>query len=232
MKYSEFLSHPLNRSEKLYGLVWLCFETLLFAGILRFLNTLLPAPLPQSEVHFLFFLGNFAAVVILFRRYLLEQVKRIPDTLWKSLPIAGVGFLAYMLFNFLTSQAFLALDPSFSSINDVAVRDLVAENYGLMFFGTVILVPIAEECLFRGLVFRGLYDYNKVLAWVVSVALFSSIHIVSYVGVHPFPTLLLCFLQYIPAGVCLAGSYRLSGSLLAPILIHTLVNLVGMVALR
>ena len=68
--------------------------------------------------------------------------------------------------------------------------------------------------------------------WVLSVALFSSVHIINYIGAYPFDTILLCFVQYIPAGLCLAGAYRLSGSLLSPILIHALVNLVGMLALR
>ena len=101
-----------------------------------------------------------------------------------------------------------------------------------MFLGSVILVPITEECLFRGLVFRGVYDRSPILAWVLSIVLFSSVHIISYLGTYPAETILLCFVQYIPAGVCLAGAYRLSGSLLSPILIHALVNLLGMMALR
>lgn len=232
MKHSDFLSHSLSRKEKLYGFVWLCFEALFFVPLLQLLNSFLPTPLPQAEVNLIFFTVNFGVVAFLFRHYLIAQIRLVPDVVGKSLAVAGVEFVAYWLVNFLMAQLFLALDPDFSSINDQTIRDLVAEDYFLMFLGTVILVPITEETLFRGLVFRGLYDHNKVLAWVVSVVLFSAIHIISYVGAYPLPTLLLCFLQYIPAAVCLAVAYRLSGSLLAPILIHALVNFVGMVSLR
>ena len=44
--------------------------------------------------------------------------------------------------------------------------------------------------------------------------------------------LLLCFLQYIPAGIALGWAYVRSGSILTPILIHTLVNAIGVAILR
>ena len=215
----------------MYGFVWLAFEAVLFAPLLQLLNTLLPAPLPQSEVNFIFFAANFTVVAILFRRYLWAQLRLIPDRLGSAFGVAAIGFAAYLLLNFLMAQLILALDPAFSSVNDLTIRDLVQENYPLMFIGTVILVPITEECLLRGLVFRGLHDHNPLLAWIISVVLFSVIHIVSYIGTYPLSTILLCLVQYLPAGICLAAAYRFSGSLLSPILIHAAVNLVGMLAL-
>ena len=232
MKYSDFTSHSLTRQEKQFGAIWLAFETLLFARLLQYLNTLLPTPLPQVSINVLFFGVNFVVVVALLRRYLWAQLKLIPDTLGKNIAVALVGFLAYCLASFFVQQFLLAIDPTFTSVNDLTIRQLVQENFLLMFLGTVILVPITEESLLRGIVFRGLYDRSPLLAWVVSVLVFSGVHLVSYIGKYPLDTMLLCFVQYIPAGLCLAGAYRLSGSLLAPILIHALVNLMGMLALR
>ena len=232
MKNSDFLSSSLTRQEKLYGAVWLVFETLLFSMLLQVLNGLLPTPLPQAEVNFVFFSVNFAVVAIIFRRYLWAQVKLLPNLMGKIFSTAITLFMAYWIANFLLMQVLFALNPEHFSINDVTIQSLVREDYFLMFLGSVILVPITEECLFRGLLFRGLHDRSPILAWVVSTALFSAVHIINYIGAYPFDTILLCFVQYIPAGVCLAGAYRLSGSLLSPILIHALVNFVGMLALR
>ena len=232
MKYADFFSQNLTRHEKMYGAVWMAFETLVFARLLQLLNTLLPAPMLQSSVNALFFGVNFIVVTVLFRRYLAGQLKLIPHTIGKSIAIALVGFAVYSLASFFMLQFILAIDPDFASVNDLAIRELVQEDFLLMFIGTVILVPITEECLFRGLVFRGLYDHSPWLAWVVSAVIFSAVHLVSYIGRYSLPTMLLCFVQYIPAGLCLAGAYRLSGSLLSPILIHALVNLMGMLALR
>ena len=232
MNNSDFLSHCLNTKEKKYGFFWLLFELLLFPSLLQILNGLLPTPLPQVEVNFIFFTVNFGVVAWLFRHYLKGQLMLIPDIFERIFFVAVPGFLVYRLASFLLALVLFAVDPNFSSINDVNIQDLVRENFSLMFIGSVILVPIAEECLFRGLVFRGIYDHSPILAWVVSVLLFCAIHITGYIGAYPMTTILLCFVQYIPAGLCLAGAYRISGSLLAPILIHAPVNLTGMLALR
>jgi membrane protease YdiL (CAAX protease family) len=146
--------------------------------------------------------------------------------------VAVVGFFAYLLGTFLLGQVIFAIDPGFASINDRNVQSLVAENYGLMFFGTVFLVPVAEEILYRGLLFRGLYDRRPILAWICSVAAFSAVHVLGYVGSASALTLVLCFVQYIPAGLILAWVYRRSGSIFASILMHAFINAVGMFAQR
>ena len=232
MKHTDFQNHSLNRKEKLFGTCWLVFQTLFFATLLQVLNLLLPAPLPQTDVNFVFFAVNFTAVILIFRRYRWAQIRLVPEILDKVLCFAITGFAAYMAMNFLLMQVLFALDPGFTSVNDVTIQKLVAEDYAIMFFGTVLLAPITEEILFRGLVFRGVYDRSSVLAWILSVLLFCAIHIIGYIGAYPWQTILLCFVQYLPAGICLAGAYRLSGSLLSPILIHALVNLLAMLSLR
>ena len=47
-----------------------------------------------------------------------------------------------------------------------------------------------------------------------------------------FLELFLSFLQYVPAGLCLAWSYEKADSIWAPILIHIAVNQMGNLAMR
>lgn len=232
MSMSDFRSHSLSSKELYFGAAYLLFDAIFLAPILQYLNLLLPMPLPQSVVNFLFFSINFGAVALIFRRYLREQLKLLSDVIGKVLGIAAIGLFVYWTMNFLLVQALLAIDPKFFSINDVTIQSLVAEDYALMLVGTVVFVPIAEETLFRGLLFRGLYDHSPVLAWLLSILLFSGVHVMNYIGAYPIDTILLCFLQYLPAGICLAGAYRISGSIFCPILIHAAVNLLGVMALR
>ena len=232
MNISNFKTHGLTRRERIWGFCYLLFELILLSALLRGLNQLLPTPLPRAEVNFLFFTINLVTVLVIFREYLWKQLRQLPELCWNVVFTTIPGIFAYFLVNILMGQVIFALDPQFTSINDAGIVQMVEENYTLMFIGTVLLVPIAEECLFRGLVFRGLYDRNVVLAWVASVLLFAAIHVTGYIGTQPPLTLLLCFVQYLPAGLCLAGAYRLSGSLISPILIHALVNLIGMISLR
>lgn len=202
------------------------------AKLLQLCNLLLPSPLPQSDINALFFTINFAAVLIIFKSYLRQLLVQFPEIVWNVLLVTVAAFMVYWICRILLAQVIYGINPDFTSSNDVTIQGLVAENFPLMFFSTVILVPVAEEMLFRGLLFRGVYDHSPAMAWIGSVALFSAIHVTGYIGSASALTLLLCFVQYIPAGICLAGAYRLSGSLFSPILVHALVNFFGMMSLR
>jgi membrane protease YdiL (CAAX protease family) len=166
MNHTDFQTHFLNRKEKIFGTCWLIFQTLFFATFLQVLNLLLPTPLPQTEVNLVFFVVNFTAVALIFRRYLWAQIRLVPEVFDKVLCFAITGFAAYMVMNFLLMQVLFALNPDFTSVNDVTIQKLAAEDYAIMFFGTVLLAPITEETLFRGLAFRGVYEHSPVLAWI------------------------------------------------------------------
>ena len=232
MNITEFKSHRLSRKELLLGICYLLFQALFLPSLLHLCNKLLPTPLPATDVNLVFFSLNFISIGVIFRRYLWGQLRRLPEVFWGVIAVAGLGLVAYWVMNFILAQALLVLEPAHFSVNDVGVQQLVAQDYWLMFFSTVFLVPVAEECLFRGALFCGLYDFSPIGAWVVSVAAFCAIHIINYIGIYPPWTLFLCFIQYIPAGICLAGAYRLSGSLICPILLHCLVNFISMMLLR
>ena len=42
----------------------------------------------------------------------------------------------------------------------------------------------------------------------------------------------MCFVQYLPAGLILAWSYEKSNTILTPIAIHTVINAIGIYAMR
>jgi membrane protease YdiL (CAAX protease family) len=137
----------------------------------------------------------------------------------------------YWVSSILISHIILYLDPSFANVNDENIASLADQNYPLMTIGAVLLVPIVEETLYRGVVFGKLYQKNIPLAYCVSITVFSALHVVEYIGVYPSFKLLLCFLQYIPAGLFLAWSYVKSDTIWVPIFIHMTLNLIGMLAM-
>ena len=217
-----------TRKETYFGWRYLAFQVL----ILPYLLALLPLQMTSAQLNFLFFSINFLCIVIFFRQFLLESLRSAVDNLPKILLTAVIAFFAYYWWTMLLTILIVWLQPGFSNINDQSITAMSQDSYALIAIGTVILVPLTEECLNRGSVFASLYGRNRIAAYVVSTALFSLIHINSYIGVYPPLTLLLCFLQYVPAGICLAAAYEVSGSIFAPILIHTAVNAIGMLALR
>ena len=107
-----------------------------------------------------------------------------------------------------------------------------ALGYTLTAIGVVILVPLVEEVLYRGLIFRNLYRSSQTAAYLVSMAAFAAIHVLGYIGSESVTTLVLCFLQYLPAGLCLAWTYTKADNIFAPIVVHAIVNAVAIGALR
>lgn len=226
------LSVPLRRSETFWGFCYLIAEFFLIAPALSVVNVLLPRPLDDTTLNFIFYSVNFAAVTWIFRRFLSKNLETMGRHRFYFFQVVLIGLGQYMLFNELVGYLVYFLDPGFFNANDAAIGEMVTTNLTLMGIATIFLVPPAEECLFRGLIFRNLYDKSKLLAWTVSVFGFAAIHIIAYVGVLTPMEILISFLQYVPAGISLAWAYVKADSIFAPILIHAIVNAIGISMLR
>ena len=200
--------------------------------LLPFVNSHLQRPLAESELNFLFYLINFIAVLLIFHDFLSRNLHQLGQHPILFLEAAILGFVAYYAMNWVTAKVIGLLVPSFSNYNDQSVVDLLRGNYFLTLVGTVILVPLTEETLFRGLIFRGLYGKSRPAAYIVSILAFAVIHIIGYIQSYTPWQLVICFLQYLPAGLCLAWSYAKSDTIFAPIVIHALVNAWGIGLLR
>ena len=145
---------------------------------------------------------------------------------------AKILYALYLLLSLVLFILLILLFPTFANINDLNIALMLQENFPMVAAGTILLVPVAEETLFRGLIFRGLYDRSPVLAYLVSMFSFAAVHVLGYIG-HTDPVLiLLSFLQYLPAGYCLCFAYRRGGSIISPILMHMAVNAVAVYSMR
>jgi membrane protease YdiL (CAAX protease family) len=109
---------------------------------------------------------------------------------------------------------------------------MLQEEFSLVAFGIVVLVPVVEETLFRGMIFRNLYDRSPAGAYLISMFAFAAIHVTGYIGSVEPVYILLSFLQYLPAGYCLCFAYRRSGTIISPILMHMIVNAVAAFSMR
>ena len=219
-------------NETVLGFLYFALQLLIVPGILLAINMLLPNPYPEVAVNFVFFAVNFIAVTVIFRKFLLANFLSAVEYPWFILRSAGIGLGIYFVGNFLFNLIIGYVAPDFANINDQAIMEMVRENFALMSIGTVLLVPTVEETFYRGLIFRKLFGVSPFLAYAVSMVVFSLAHVAGYVGLVDWPTLGLCFLQYLPAGFALAWSYHYSGSLFASIIIHMSVNQLGMLAMR
>jgi membrane protease YdiL (CAAX protease family) len=96
---------------------------------------------------------------------------------------------------------------------------------------TIILAPVGEELLFRGLLYATLRQvgFPKIGLWVTSIA-FAAIHLRHWSG----PELLIeadIFLPLVLLAMLLAWLYNRTNNLLAPIVAHATFNSAGLIAL-
>ena len=232
MKKSHSIGAYLSGQETIAGFVYLAFQLLLLPGILTFVNQHLENPLNTAEVNFLFYLINFIAILLIFQRFLGNSLEHVWQHPIYFLEAVILGFVFYYLCNYALTWVMQQFFPTFSNYNDAAIAEMRSSNHFLMLIGTVVLVPPAEECFFRGLIFRNLYGKSKWAAYIVSILAFAVIHIIGYIGSYSALELLIAIVQYLPAGLCLAWSYVRSDTIFAPIVIHAAINFIAINALR
>ena len=226
------LSIATTRQENILGYIYLAFSQILLSSLIAIVAYLWGYPLSITTLNIIYFLVNFVSVVAIFHRFLGRSLqaawKNIPKCLINVLIGFGIYYWGTILLGFLITR----IDPNFANVNDQAVTGMVQENPLMMSICTVILVPVVEETLYRGLIFQQLQRKHRILAYIVSAVVFSSIHVVGFIGSVDWLTLLLCFMQYLPAGIALAWAYERADTIVAPILIHMIVNQIGMSTMR
>ena len=222
MKNTNFYSAP-SRRETQFGWIYYAISYLALPFGLKWFSSILAVPLTEAKINFLFYCINFVAVLWIFRRFLTDSFRfgiRHPFTvLW----YAALGYLGTEALGKLLTFLLMLFLPGFSNLNDQTVTVMMRAE-PLLAVAVVLLVPLAEECCFRGLLFRNLHGWNSTAAYLISMAAFSAVHVVGYIGAVSPMHLLASFLQYLPAGYCLAWCYRQTGTIVTPILMHSLVN--------
>ena len=221
----------MHRSEIILGSIYIPVQILVLPYLLVIINAFLPNPLSEVSLNFALFGINFICVTVIFHRFLIHSFGAFLRNPGNVLITCLKGFAYYWVGSILVNYLVVYLDPTFYNVNDDAIAALTEQNGHLMTVATVFLVPVVEETLYRGLVFGQLYRKNTALAYIVSVAVFSALHVLGYIGLYSPLRLLLCFLQYIPASIFLAWTYAKTDTIWAPIFIHMAVNLIGMLAM-
>ena len=200
------------------GWAWMAFFFLLLPQLVGLLG------LSSGSSNLLLHAVGFLVGAVLFRPLLLEGAHRARAHWRRFFAVCALALLGYYLSGWAISRLIGGLAPDYVNQND---RALAGEPWGLLFVTTVLLSPLGEECLFRGLLFTQLWSKSPAAAYSLSSLCFSLIHVLGYVGVYSPGELLLALCQYLPAGLLLAWARRRCG-LLAPICIHAIINAVSM----
>lgn len=220
-----------NRSQTWWSFGYLLFQVLVLPTLLTLIFFLLDLPLDNSRLNLLYYTVNFAALVGIFWRFLRDSLRHALENIGTVLITTAVGFLAYRFSSTLVDITICTLFPDFFNVNDANIATMAQGQLPLWAFATIVLVPPAEELIFRGALFGSFYSKHKILAWILSVLGFALVHVTGYIGQYSWDRLLICMVQYLPAGICFAAAYRKSGNIFTPILMHAAVNSIAMLSM-
>lgn len=200
--------------------------------VLPWANGFLRVPLNEAQLNFTYYFINFLALLWIFHDYLGRGMKAVRRRPWEFCQSVILGFCAYKISYWLLSLLISLVFPGFRNLNDAAVSGMLGQNYYLTVLGITVLVPLAEELLYRGLLFGSMAKRNLPAAYAISSVLFAAVHVAAYWQEMSALHFLLSLVQYLPAGIWLAWSCTKSGSIYSSILIHAAVNLTAVGILR
>ena len=221
------LTVSMTDKEIKYGWIYFAVQMTVLQIFLSVVNSICGEPLSATGLNAVYFVVNFVCSIAIFHKFLKASFRVAFKKPIRCICYAAIGFFIYWISSALIGSLFQRICPGFSNINDDTIVTMLRQRPVLIGVGVVLLVPVSEELVFRGLIFRPLYNRSPWLGYSVSVASFSLIHVLGYLGKADPLVLLLCFIQYLPAAFCLSWAYARSKTIWSSVLIHTTINLIS-----
>lgn len=216
--------NPMNRGAKIAGWIYLPIHVVLLPVFLGSILLLVSGKMP-SEVACNIWYYAIGLVFTLFAmwKFLRRSYENMLDRLTYSLAMILVAYAVDAVLS-LVLQLGMSLFGELPLPNNDAVLNLAGQDYRRMIAVAVIMAPIVEECLFRGVIFGSIRQKSRFWAYLVSVLLFSLYHVWQYALVYAEPRYLLSALQYVPVSVALAYCYDRTQSIWPPVFFHMFIN--------
>ena len=140
-------SASLQQNEESNGWIYLLIDLFALPAAIGLFSKLLPEPMAPAVQNFLFFCINFLITCWLLRKFLWKNLPRSVKALGKILLFAVLGLILYQAANYGMQFLLLVVKPDFANINDNSIATMLEDHFGILFLGTVFLVPVAEELL-------------------------------------------------------------------------------------
>lgn len=233
--------HPIptglvTKKEKIAGWLYLPIHILVVPLLLPLINTWFPNLLTNATANLVYIGGGVIFVLLLLRGFLRRDFDSLLDNGLRIIVVVINAYVIYWIATVVISVVWaglselLSLDELLSGAanpNDEALQSYTGREAQVIKALAICLAPIIEEVLFRGVLFGQIRKTNRILAYIVSAALFGVFHIWQYALLYQKPTLLLYSIQYIPHAIGLAWSYEHSDSIWVPIFCHMALNMLA-----
>lgn len=139
-----------------------------------------------------------------FRHGAYGRALRLGEAVWMLLLGMSACHLANMLL------AVLQVTRLFPGYGELSERVFTGQSFWAMLLWVGLVAPVAEELIFRGLIFRRLADYMRI-GWAIGLSAF-------LFGIYHGNVIQFLYAGLL--GACFAYCYYRLGSIWAPILLH------------
>lgn len=164
----------------------------------------------------------FAVAILLFYSQLVDGVTKVN----------AKGFVLLLLIGFVTffAEVFAGIFVYVIGIENMNEKDIVevtqSGNVLLWSVVVVLIAPVVEEFAYRFCV-ASIFPRHQILAGVVSVFLFSFVHVAEYIIFDKDYSQLIAMLPYVALGTGLYVLYAKTNNIVYPILLHSTINLIA-----
>ena len=217
----------LTQAEMGRGWVFFALYVLLFPWVMGWVQRSFHGELPVAEANVVYYLLSATLVFLVFWTFLKHGFHLLLDWLPENLFAFGTGLAGWAVLSFLAWLIPLPVEnPNLLSY---------PEQYALAPLATVVilvvLMPVVEEPLFRGLLFGASRRYSRILGYVLSTLVYALYCVWQFVytyGTIDFRYLLL-IVEYLPMSLALTWCYDNGGSIWSPIALHMDITAVTLV---
>ena len=217
----------MTRGEMIAAAIYLPLHVLGVPIALNWLAGLVPAiaQMSNAELNILYYSVGLVYMLLLLRRFLRRSFDAALDAKGRFLLGIVGGYAVNIALSFVIGALILLLGIELgSSPNNEAVMAESATQMGRIAVVTVVMAPMVEEPLFRGLLFGCIRPRSRVLAYAVSALAFALYHVWQYIYVSGDFSLLVYCLSYLPASFALAWAYERGGGIWSSIALHAVMN--------
>ena len=212
----------MTDSERRRGWVFFALYLLVFPYLNAWAQRLLmgEGEAPVAEANVVYYVLLFALALLVFWTFLRHGFSLLVDWLPENAfafvtGLAGAGLLHFLV----TLIPYPVQNPSeMQYLQEFAISPVATAVL------LVVLIPLIEETLFRGLVFGSLRQYSRPLAYVVSVLVYALACVWRYALEIGDPAYLLLFIQYLPMSLALTWCYDNGGSIWSAVALHMTIN--------
>ena len=212
----------LTRAEQYRGWVFFALYLFLFPWLMGWVQRSYPGEFPVAEANAAYYLIIAALTFLVLWSFLRQGFHLLLDWLPENL----FAFITGLAGGWAATRLVLLIPLPVENPNLMSYPEQYAFAPAATVLILVVLMPIVEEALFRGLLFNTARRYSPVLAWVLSAAgyaLYCAAQFVYAYGALDLRYLLLAA-EYLPMSLALTWCYHRGQSIWSAVALHMALN--------